>query len=239
MAKKPIENQEIKETESTGIISHEIRVRLTTIEEMLGTASANPEIHEEFIASKAPKAELTEQEVAAIEKAVDPEQEFEKAKTIFPMRDGKPFMYDYQFKGFCKDTCAALRKVKGSLSSKITAYKKDIDGLIFPMQREIPIQFNGEIGTCQRPLRAQTAQGERIALASSDSIPAGAVLEFSIMYFETAKVDLGAVIREWLNYGRLRGLGQWRNSGKGRFVWDELGENGNVIGGNNSFKATA
>ena len=29
-----------------------------------------------------------------------------------------------------------------------------------------------------------------------------------------------------------RGLAQWRNSGKGRCVWEELDEAGNVIGGN-------
>lgn len=34
----------------------EMKIRIITTEEMLGTASANPEIHEEFIASKAPDA---------------------------------------------------------------------------------------------------------------------------------------------------------------------------------------
>ena len=29
-------------------------------------------------------------------------------------------------------------------------------------------------------------------------------------------------VREWLDYGRLRGLFQWRNSGKGRFEWEEV-----------------
>lgn len=28
-------------------------------------------------------------------------------------------------------------------------------------------------------------------------------------------------VREELDYGRLRGIGQWRNSGKGRFEWEE------------------
>ena len=28
---------------------------------------------------------------------------------------------------------------------------------------------------------------------------------------------------EWLDYGQLRGLGQWRNSGKGRFRYTLLG----------------
>ena len=112
-----------------------------------------------------------------------------------------------------------LRKVPDSKSSKIKAYKKEIDGLIFVEQREIPIQFEGEIGNCQRPLRAQTAQGERVALANSETIPAGATIEFSILCMVDSHV---AAVREWLNYGELRGIGQWRNSGKGRFKWEEV-----------------
>lgn len=29
-------------------------------------------------------------------------------------------------------------------------------------------------------------------------------------------------VREWLDYGALRGIGQWRNSSKGRFKWEEV-----------------
>ena len=43
-------------------------------------------------------------------------------------------------------------------------------------------------------------------------------------------------MKECLDYGTMRGLGQWRNSGKGRFVWDLLDESGRVIGGNNEFE---
>ena len=146
----------------------ELKVRITTTEDMLGTASANPEIHREFIASNAPDAETLEEEVASI--GVD--EVFEKGMTVFPRKDGKPIAWDYQWKGFFKDACGALRKVTGSECSKIKAYKKEIDGLIFVEPRAIPIRFEGEIGICQRPLRGQTAQGERIALASSESIPA-------------------------------------------------------------------
>ena len=75
------------------------------------------------------------------------------------------------------------------------------------------------MGVCQRPLRGQTPQGERIALASSESIPAGATMEFTI----TCMLDnQEAAIREWLDYGKWRGIGQWRNSGKGRFTWEEI-----------------
>lgn len=196
-----------------------LKVKVTTTEEILGTASSNKEIHEEFIASKAPDAPSMEEEVAA----VGVEEVFDKAMTVFPRdKDGNPIAWDYQWKGFFKDACGMLRKVEKSECSKIKAYKKEIDGLIFIAPRQIPIQFDGEIGICQRPLRAQTAQGERVALASSESIPAGATMEFEIQMM-VPKAHEKAII-EMLNYGKMRGFGQWRNSGKGRFVYEILEE---------------
>ena len=199
-------------------MSKVLKVKVTMFEEILGTASANPEIHEEFIASKAPDAPSREEEVAAI----GADEVFEKGMTVFPRdKDGNPIAWDYQWKGFFKDACGALRKVPGTACSKIKAFKKEIDGLIFPEPRQIPILFNGDMGICQRPLRCQTAQGERIALASSESIPAGATMTFDIRMLLP---EHEKAIREMLNYGQLRGFGQWRNSGKGRFLYEVLEE---------------
>ena len=44
----------------------EMKIRIIFTEEVLGTASANKEIHEEYIASKAPDAKSIEEEVAAV-----------------------------------------------------------------------------------------------------------------------------------------------------------------------------
>lgn len=194
----------------------EIKVKITFIEELLGTASANPEVHAEFIASKAPDAKSTEEEVAAI----GVEEYVEKSMTVFPRNaEGKPIIYDYQIRGHMKESCGFLRKVKGSLSSKIKAYKKEIDGLVFVKPRMIPIEFEGEIGNCQRPLRGQTAQGERIALANSETIPAGATATFTVHCMNDDDEEL---VKEWLAYGEWHGLGQWRNSGKGAFTFEIL-----------------
>ena len=195
-----------------------LKVKVTFTEEILGTASNDKEIHKEFIASKAPDAPSLEEEVAA----VGAESIFEKGMTVFPKNaEGKPIAWDYQLKGYFKDACGMLRKVDKSECSKITSYKKQIDGLIFVSPRKIPIEFDGDMGICQRPLRAQTAQGERVALASSESIPAGATMTFDIMLMVPGHEK---AIREMLDYGKLRGFGQWRNSGKGRFDYEILEE---------------
>lgn len=215
-----------------------INVHITFIEGILGTASNNKEIYSDFIGSKAPDAQSAEEEIAA----VGVNEFIEKGTTVFPRTaDGRPFLYDYQIKGFFKDTCGMLSKLtakdpvtgkKGKAvneSSKLTAYKKIIDGLIFVTPRKIPFKFDGDITICQRPLRANTAQGERIALSSSEEIPAGAEIWFKIACMSADHVN--AVV-EWLDYGFWRGIGQWRNSSKGRFVYEILDDDGNVISGN-------
>lgn len=194
---------------------YKLSVRLTFIEDLLGTASNNKNLHSEFIASKAPDAQTAEEEIACI----GAEEVIEKQMTVFPRdRDtGKPFLYDYQVKGFFKDSVGALRKVPGSKSSKVKAYKKEIDGLLFVSPRRIPLQLSGPLGELERPLRASTPMGERIALAHSESAPAGTYIDIEIECYTEAMYELAL---ECLEYGRLRGIGQWRNSGAGRFTWE-------------------
>lgn len=192
-----------------------MKIRITFTEDVLGTSSSNPDIHREFIASKAPDAQTLEQEVEAI--GVD--ASVEKSMTIFPKREGVPFFWDYQIKGFFKDACGSLARVPGTKSNAQKAYKKVIDGTVFVFPREIPVKLNGVMGNCQRPLRAETAQGPRVALANSETVPSGSSIELEIRLLDLRSEGL---VREWLDYGALRGLGQWRNSGKGRFNWEEI-----------------
>ena len=192
-----------------------MRVKLTLTEEMLGTTSANKDLHEAYIASKAPDAKSTEEEIAALgETAV-----IEKSMTIFPKEDGRPFLWDYQVKGFFKDAVSMLRNLSDMECSKIKNYKKKLDGLLFIEPRRIMIGLAGEMGNCQRPLRADTMQGPRVAIAHSETVPAGSEIEFNIKLMDES---LETAVRECLDYGADRGIGQWRNSGKGRFVWQEI-----------------
>lgn len=196
---------------------HEMKIRITFFEELLGTASANPDIHREYIASKAPDAESLKEEVEAI--GVD--AALEKSMTVFPRNeDGQPILFDYQVKGFFKDSTAALRKVPGSKASKVKAYKKEIDGLLFVSPRMIPLDMPTPLSTCSRPLRAQTAQGERVALSTSEAAPAGTTVELTVTALTK---DMFELAKECLDYGALRGIGQWRNSGKGRFTYEVIG----------------
>lgn len=189
-----------------------VHVKLTFTDDLLGTSSGNPELHREFIASKAPDAAKMEEEVALLGvEAVE-----EKSMTVFPkMADGTPYLWDYQIRGFFKEICGAMRGIAGTKSSKVKAYKKKVDNTIFVEPREIPLDLHSmKIADCQRPLRASTMQGERIALANSEVCPQGTTCEFDVLCMVDEDVDM---LREWLEYGKYKGIGQWRNSGKGRF----------------------
>lgn len=201
----------------------DIKVRVDFFEKVLGSASNNKDIHADYIASKAPDAKTKEEEIAAI--GVDGYEE--KSMTVFPRTDdGAPMFWDYQIRGFFKDSCSALQRCKGEEiskeSCKIKAYKKVIDGCIFVEPRQIPIHIpeGGEIKLLQRPLRGQTAQGERIALATSETVPADSWIEFTVRCLSDAHEK---VVMEWLDYGKYKGLGQWRNAGFGRFNYTVIG----------------
>lgn len=205
-----------------------VNVKITFLEGILGTSSADPEIYTRFIGAKAPDAVSVEEEVEAL----GAESIVERGTTVFPRDDdGTPFLYDYQIKGFFKDACSMLsrlsekdpetgkKKKATNESGKLTAYKKVIDGLVFVEPRKIHLESPGPVTICQRPLRAQTAQGERVALSSSEELPAGTTVTMTIICMDDSH---WAAVEEWLNYGSFRGIGQWRNSGKGRFAWEVL-----------------
>lgn len=214
-----------------------INVKITYIEELLGTASADPELHSTFIASKAPDAKSREEEIADLGVS----EVTEKAMTVFPRLNEEekivrqidpeldvPFTYDYQWKGYFKESCGMLRRATGYKSAKLRAYKKEIDGLLFITPRKLPLIMpeGSKVGELQRPLRASTPQGERVALAHSETVPAGTKQEFTITLL---KDDLVEYVHEWLNYGQLHGTGQWRNAGFGTFTHTAYGSNGEIL----------
>jgi len=205
---------------------NEMKVRLTFVKPILGTKPNDPEIHSRFVASKAPDHETMEQEVAAL----GAEEVEERGKTVFfKMEDGTPYLKSYQVKGFFKEAARTLKKVPGTKTKNLTAFLKRIDNFIFvygdlPDDDEViplymPLDMDLTATDNQRPLRASTPQGERVALAHSEEAPAGTYFECSITLLRDSDE---ALVREWLDYGRWKGMGQWRNSGMGRFTWEEI-----------------
>ena len=122
--------------------------------------------------------------------------------------------------GFIKEAIAGLRRTTGTRSSAITAYKKVVDQQVFVYPRLVPFISPDEpyddLQTLERPLRGQTAQGERVTLVKSDMIQPGALLSFELHIFKGKVTE--NVVKEVLAYGIRKGLGQWRSGGYGQFV---------------------
>lgn len=188
-----------------------MKVELEFTEMLLGTLPGDEKLAEEYVTSKHPDG------VQEDEKASLPE-EIKKFSSYFARDDkGNPILWDYQIKGFFKDACSMMRRVVQV--DELKAHKKIIDGLIFVFPREIPLKLSGELFFKERPLRITTPKGDRTALARSEAAPAGTKIQIEILLL---KPDLKKFVINWLDYGILRGLGQWRNSGMGRFKWHQI-----------------
>lgn len=204
----------------------ELKAKLTLFEDLLGTSPNNKDLYYDYVGSKAPNAATMEEEVADL----GVENVAQKGMTVFSKdENGIPFVYDYMVRGFFKSAAQANKKIKGSKSADLKAFKKEIDMLVMVYPRKIKVNLSGPMTECQRPLRASTPQGERVSLAISESIPAQSWMTIRVRCLND---DDTKFVREWLDYGLYNGLGQWRNSGKGRFYWEELDKDGQVIGGN-------
>lgn len=193
-------------------------VVLTLTEELLGTMTQNPNLFVEHIANQKPPGDPEADAIKIGQETRTVPVHLVEGTTGFHQEDGKPFLYDYVVKGFFKDACGSLRLVSDSLSKELTAHKKKIDGLIFVQPRQLfaVIPAGKEKGICTRPLRADTAQGPRVALANSETLPIGTTFSFELEVMDDGMDD---TVVEWLDYGAKKGLGQWRNSGKGRFSY--------------------
>lgn len=197
------------------------KYRATFTEGLLATKPNDEAVHETFIAAK--RAEGAQQdELDAEARTMAEIDRLEKGTTVFHRdEDGRPIIWDYQIKGFLKDAIKALRRDPKSACAELKAYKGVIDGSVFVKPRQIVLNLpeGAEIGTCQRPLRAQTLQGERVALAQSEEAPKGTTIEFSVL---TLAPGLEKVLAECWEYAQLRFMGAWRNSGKGTAIIEEV-----------------
>ena len=190
------------------------KLKVTFTEDMLGTTPLNEEVYSDYIASKHPEGQAAgDKELETLEESTI------RGKTGFHRDgDGSIVIMDYMLKGFFKESWQKCREHKGSVSKELKAGKNKLTGHLFVGDRYIKVSVKGDTYTLERPLRAETAQGPRVALAASESVPAGS-------YFETTLEVLAPhliteeLLRELLDYGKYMGFGQWRSGGYGRFTY--------------------
>lgn len=198
-------------------------VRITFSEPLLGSTPLNEELYTSFIASKAPIA--MQQNGAALSELETLEEADLKGRTGFMRTEkGDPFLFDYVFKGFFKESWQACKLRPDALSVGLKAGKSRIDALLFVEPRHVLLHLptGGVESVNERPLRAETARGPRVALAASEQLPAGTWCDVRFVVLAPNVVG-EALLREWLEYGRWRGMGGWRNGSFGRFTFNLKG----------------
>jgi hypothetical protein len=211
------------------ITVNKLNVRCTFTESILGTASGNKDIHEEFIASKAETPSQAKEEVADI----NVEEEIQKSSSIFAKDETGLHLWDYQIRGFFKESIRASIEL-GLCDLSVWQYKKAVDNFLFVNPRKIYLQkpdgtiYQKAQENFQRPIRMDTMRGERVALANSELLPAGTYIDFEVELLtgSSKKTKLAILsiddLKTALDYGKRKGLGQWRSGGHGRFDWMEV-----------------
>ena len=214
----------------------QIKVTIQYLEDLLATASGDPKIQEGFISSKIAEfkgGQSADEAAAKIAEELSTssvEEQIEKASTIFHHDEAGIFLYDYMFRGFIKETVATLIELGEVKKLNPWNYRKACDKSITVYPRRVYFQRNGggnittPDGSLQRPLRAATMRGERVALARSEFVKAGAEQSFEIKLLVTQNpkspwTEINRdLIQTCLNLGVYSGIGQWRSGGQGRFT---------------------
>lgn len=206
----------------------DVAITIEMTEDMLGTVPKNKSLYTSFIAEKmkdltakdlplASGALATEEAVAAqIQEEIETVEHLEdKGWTGFHRDKDGVFIYDYMFKGFL---CESARTCKeyGLLKQLQDKFKRHV----FVNPRRLRLKEK-EDGTLERPIRAMTPQGPRVALIRSDTVNAGTKIDLTLTILKVSGITLKC-LEQVLSYGALSGLGQWRNGGWGRFKINEL-----------------
>lgn len=207
------------EVESKLATTFKIEIKFT--QPILGTSPADPEIYRNYLGGHEVDADTLEEEIEKI----GTDEALDNRMTVF-MKDenGVPLLKMHQIKGFLCSAAKALRRNTESKIAGVTSYVQKIkDGVyIFNDDGDLyfPILFDGDIKVTQRPCRTENAHGDpQVFLNASEEIPAGATCQFNLQLLCSDDQLCAEDIFELLDYGKYRGLLQWRNGGYGSFKW--------------------
>lgn len=188
---------------------------------------------------KAPKIKVPKEPKEPKRKRAMSDEDYAKA-----MSDYTRALAEYQeVKREADEAAAIAASTKTFAATDITAYKKTVDGGWFIKQRRIPMLVpetyidemgnehstyddKGRLPIWTRPLRADTAQGPRVCLASSEFVPAGTEYYLCIQLLNAS--DAPAMI-ETLDFKEKVGMLQWRGGGNGTFVWTPADMDGKPV----------
>ena len=183
------------------------RLRVEFTEPVLGSQPGK-NVAEEYLLAKA-RAQNPGLNTDDEAESLTEDEALEKGTTVFHKHpEGRYLLFNYQQKGFVKEVARIFNGHQG-----VKNMRNKVANLLWVHPRRIYLNLpeGAEVDYLERPLRAETAQGPRVALARSEMLPAGTWFE---CYLRVYKSDLTEeLLRDLLSFGRDQGLGQWRSSG--------------------------
>lgn len=199
------------------MLMQEYVLKLKFLEPVLGSQSTR-DVMSEFVY----KDSLPEDEAVALPR------DLERGTTVFhkDAESGQIHLLNYMLKGFLKESARIQNGMKGNPKN----FRSKIENCCFVLPRKLYVYTpEGKKATetefLERPLRAMTAQGPRVALARSEQLPDGCYLYAKLHVLAGSEVNDLKLIKGLLAYGRFQGLGQWRSGGYGTFAYQiEPGE---------------
>ena len=193
-----------------------MKLRITMVEQLLGTAPNDDKLYESFILSKAPADVETSDEIESLPELIA------KGIMVFHRNSqGELCIMDWQIKGFLKEIGDNIRQRNkgGPDAGRWSAWKVHVSKNVHVFPRFISSGKTVADGFCDRPLRSMTRQGEITALVRSEIFVAGTQFDLEIVN-RAPRLISDRQIHECLDEGQYYGLGQWRNSGNGRFTYE-------------------
>jgi len=224
-------------------------IRLKFISDFLGTAPSQELLKKDFFKLRETEALMeaeklrhetaglsmkafTEENYKTVVKKTSEEDEGSEEKeeeeipklTYFRKDDKGIYIPNFMIKGFLKSSAQALKD-----QIPLRAFKAKIDRNVFVFPNKIRLYRDGNMlaepdDVFVRPLRASTPKGERVSLTASERIASeGEIItdEITLVLIKNKDLDMD-MIRKFLHYGYFSGIGQFRNGGFGRFVWEEI-----------------
>ena len=154
-----------------------------------------------------------------IEEVASVEELEEKGWTGFHTDEQGLFIYEYMIKGFLKEAGNTMKEIVG-----IKNIKSKLNNLVFVAPRKMYFKRNGDYiksadGVFERSLRVETPMGPRVALARSEFVNAGTELDIEVTIVPNKEITWKRLLQIF-EYGSLKGLGQFRNGGFGRFTFE-------------------
>jgi len=195
------------------------KYRLTFTEMVLGTLPGRS-LYEKYILPKAPVPDDAET-ISELDTVPDDEENGKQIVTRFHRDMDGLYLIDYQIKGFLKEAANNLKEHLSNAKTKkagIKNLRSKVDNYLFVFPRYIWLASDPDGEYC-RPLRAQTAQGPRVTIAVSEYVNPGRSIEISLDLFPGTEISW-TTVEEMLDYGKYKGIGQFRNGSYGRFTWE-------------------